>query len=130
MSLTTEERKALADYRLEKSDQSMVEAKDNARLGHWTLAANRLYYALFHAANALLVSKELTAKTHSGVISLLSQKFVKTDLLTREDGVLIARLQSMRNTGDYDDFFEWEETDIQPLFSKVETLLLKMRALI
>ncbi len=45
MPLTDEERKAIVVYRLEKADGAYVEAKDCASMGHWTLAANRLYYA-------------------------------------------------------------------------------------
>lgn len=26
----------------------MIEAQDNAKLGHWNLVSNRLYYAAFH----------------------------------------------------------------------------------
>lgn len=130
MSLTIEERQALVEYRLEKSARTLIEAQDNARLGHWTLAANRLYYALFHAACALLVSKGLTAKTHSGIITLLAQKFVKGGFLTREDGALIARLQNMRQSGDYDDFFEWTEEDVKPMFPRTDQLLRKIQTLI
>ena len=45
MSLTTEERQAVVEYRLRKAGETVIEAKDCASMGHWTLAANRLYYA-------------------------------------------------------------------------------------
>ena len=54
MPLESEERKILVEYRQEKADRAIIEAKDNARLGHWTLAANRLYYAVFHIQAAVL----------------------------------------------------------------------------
>ena len=56
MPLTDEERKAIVVYRLEKSDDAFVEAKDCVSLEHWNLAANRLYYAAYYAASALLIS--------------------------------------------------------------------------
>ena len=46
--LTSEERKALVAYRIEKAKAVLVEARDNARLGHWSLVGNRLYYAVYH----------------------------------------------------------------------------------
>ena len=49
MGLTTEEKQAIISYRMEKSRKTMVEAVDNATLGHWSLVANRLYYSAFHA---------------------------------------------------------------------------------
>lgn len=130
MPLTTEERQALVEYRLEKSQMTLVEAKDCAKLGHWTLAANRLYYAMFYAASALLLNKGLNAKTHNGMISLLSQKFVKESLLTKEDGMFISRLQMMRHTGDYDDFSEWTEEDVASKIPRTEQLLARFRELI
>ncbi len=60
--LTSEERKALVAYRIEKAKAVLVEARDNARLGHWSLVGNRLYYAVYHMAQALLLDKGLSAK--------------------------------------------------------------------
>lgn len=50
MPLTDEERRAIVVYRLEKAEGALVEARDCASLGHWTLAANRLYYAAYYAS--------------------------------------------------------------------------------
>ena len=48
MSLTIDEKKAIISYRIQKSETAMIEARDNALLNHWSLVANRLYYAVFH----------------------------------------------------------------------------------
>ena len=56
-----------------------------AQLGFWNLAGNRLYYAAFHMASALLLDKGIVAKTHSGVIHLIGAKFVTQGLLERDD---------------------------------------------
>ena len=130
MALTIDEKKAIIAYRIEKSRKTMIEARDNAKMKHWSLAANRLYYALFHIASALLVDKGYTSKTHSGILCILGQEFVAKGLLGSEDGRLVSRLQNMRQSGDYDDLFDWEEEDILPLFEPVEKLLDKMLNLI
>ena len=36
----------------------------------------------------------------------------------------------MRQSGDYDDMFDWTEEDVLPLFDKTEALLQKMEKLI
>lgn len=130
MALTIDDKKAIIAYRIQKSEQTMVEARDCAKMGHWSLAANRLYYALFHVASALLVDKGYTSKTHSGIICIIGQEFVTKGLLTSEDGRLLSRLQNMRQSGDYDDMFDWTERDIKPLFEPTEILLDKMKKLI
>ncbi|MEO5500040.1 MAG: HEPN domain-containing protein [Ginsengibacter sp.] len=37
---------------------------------------NRLYYSCLHATRGLLLTQDLVSKTHSGVVTLLNQKFV------------------------------------------------------
>lgn len=74
--LNLEEKKVLIGYRKQKAYESLKEAKAVANLGFWTLTGNRLYYAAFHMASALLLDKGIVAKTHSGVIHLIGAKFV------------------------------------------------------
>ena len=130
MSLTVEERQAITLYRLEKADNAIIEAKDCAAMEHWTLAANRLYYAAYYASSALLIFEGYSAKTHEGTIGMLGQHFVRTGILTNEDGALIARLQNMRHSGDYDDFMDWSQQDVEPYISKVEAFISKVKGII
>ena len=64
MALTLDEKRAVIAYRIQKSEAAMIEARDNAELKHWSLVANRLYYAVFHMASALIVDKGFTTKSH------------------------------------------------------------------
>lgn len=130
MGMTTEDRQALIGYRLEKSDAVLIEAEDNAKLGHWTLVANRLYYSVFYCALALLVEKGFSAHTHAGVIHILGKEFVLAGLLNSDDARLVSRLQNMRQSGDYDDLFDWTEQDVQPLIEPTKLLLAKMKGLL
>ena len=84
MALTPEEKKAIIAYRIQKSFQTMVEAEDNANMGHWSLAANRMYYAMFHMATVVLIDKGLISKTHSGIICLIGQKMMLPHCLSRQ----------------------------------------------
>ena len=51
------ERRVLVTYRIQKAKSVLKEAYDNAQLGHWTLVGNRLYYTVYHMAQALLLDK-------------------------------------------------------------------------
>lgn len=130
MPLTDEERKAIVVYRLEKAEDALVEAKDCISLNHWNLAANRLYYAVYYASSALLISAGHAAKTHEGTIGMIGQHYVRTGILANEDGSLLARLQNMRHTGDYDDFLDWTQEDVEPYISKAEAYIEKIKAII
>lgn len=128
--LTDEEREALVKYRIEKAYGTLVEAHDCADDNHWTLSANRLYYAAYYASKALLIQNGIVAKSHEGVIGMIGQKFVVTGIISKEDAKLLARLQNMRKTGDYDDFIEWHQDDVEPLFQLVEEYINKIKGLV
>lgn len=130
MPLEFEERRAIVSYRIEKAERTMIEARDCASLGHWTLAANRLYYSLFYITNAMLVHHGFFAKTHAGMLSLMHDKFVRTEILSREEGKLISRLQNMRQTGDYDDRMDWTEEDVAPYFEQTQEMIDHIKSLI
>ena len=50
--------------------------------------------------------------------------------MKNEDGTLLARLQNMRHTGDYDDFIDWTQADVEPYISKVEEYVKKIKSII
>ena len=79
--LTMEEKIAIINYRRQKSYDSLNEAKEIAKLGFWNLVGNRLYYAAFHMASALLLDKGIIAKTHAGIIHLIGSQFVARGIL-------------------------------------------------
>lgn len=71
-----------------------------------------------------------TSKTHNGTFGIFSRNFIATGVLTKEEGSLYRTLFTMRQSGDYDDLFDWEEEDILPIMPKVEALLGKIENLI
>ena len=67
----------LINYRLKKAHTSLKEAKSLISQGYVDGAANRLYYSCFYAAIALLVTENITVKTHNGVRTELFKAFKK-----------------------------------------------------
>ena len=130
MGLSLDEKKAILSYRIQKANKALVEAKDNADLEHWNLVANRLYYAVFHMASALIIDKGFTAKSHNGIFCILGQEFVRKGLLDREDAKLASRLQNMRQSGDYDDLYDATEEEVLPYIEKTEAFIREMENLI
>jgi uncharacterized protein (UPF0332 family) len=73
MSLDNESREAMIAYRQEKADVALDDALFLTDAGRYNLAANRLYYTLYYAASALLLSKGIVTKRHSGLITQMHQ---------------------------------------------------------
>ncbi len=130
MGLTDNEKNDFIAYRIAKAKETMVEAKDNASLEHWSLAANRLYYSVFYMTLALLLKHDILAKSHSGVFGVFSKEYILPGIISKEEGMLYRHLFSMRQSGDYDDLFDWKESDILPLIPQVEALLNRIESLI
>lgn len=104
MSMNAEDIKAVVIYRKEKAYVTLREAEDMIATEHWNLAMQRLYYACFYMASALLISAGIKAHTHNGVIGQLGLNYVSKGHLTKEEGRLYSRLLQNRITGDYNDF--------------------------
>ncbi len=120
MPLQDNVRVDIVAYRLEKAKKTLQEAKDVSAIGYWNLAANRLYYSAYYASAALLISHNILSSTHKGVVRMIGQEFVNKNILSIEDSKLLGRLFTMRQSGDYEDLFDWDEEDINPMIPKVE----------
>ena len=130
MSLAKEEIEAVVAYRKEKAYNTLKEAEDMIDTKHWNLAIQRLYYACFYMASALLMSRGINARTHNGVVGQLGQNFVTNGFLTKDEGRLYSRLLQNRITGDYNDFFDFTREDVAPLLEPTRNLLIKIDELI
>jgi uncharacterized protein (UPF0332 family) len=75
-------------------------------------AINRLYYRCFHATKALLLTKDLIPKTHSGTVSMLHQYFVKNGIFDFDQASFFSRLMQERVEDDYNDLLKIDEAEI------------------
>lgn len=108
-ALDDETRKALVEYRMAKASETLEEARYNFDGKHYNLAINRLYYACFYAASALLINNKVEASTHAGVKSQFHLLFIKTGIIPIDKGATLSVLFGLRQSGDYDDFFTADE---------------------
>ncbi|MCC8113857.1 MAG: HEPN domain-containing protein [Bacteroidales bacterium] len=131
MTLTPQNKSDLVNYRLSRATETLEEAKRLLR-DSYTLAlvVNRLYYACFYAANALLSSRNIPVKSHKAIVPLLSQYFVKTGVLEHNWFKLYSELLKARNDGDYHDFVEFTEEDVEDYMKEAENFIKILASLI
>ncbi len=94
-------RREVALY-MDRARQMLVVAECNLNDGFYASAVNRAYYAIFHAANAMLATRGLARSKHSGVISTFRQHFVKPGLIETDYSEVYGRLMDHRNVSDYE----------------------------
>lgn len=111
------------NYRLTKAKESLQSAIYLANGKFWNASINRLYYSCFYAINALLLKNDISTKTHRGVRSAFGKNFVHKNIISQKSGLTFNKLFEMRNRGDYNDMFEFDEKSVVDLFKPVEKLI-------
>lgn len=105
----------MADHRpeIQKNLRLAREALDDAQANHvqgrYHTAANRAYYAVFYAANAMLATLGLQRSKHSGVKAAFQEQFVKTGLIETPYSDDYEETMEKRETSDYDVTFSISE---------------------
>lgn len=92
---------ALIQHNLQKADDSIIQAGALLNIQQHFGAVNRAYYAIFYAALAILLTKDLGSSKHSGVLSLFDREFVKTNEVDKKWSKLFHDAFGLRATADY-----------------------------
>jgi uncharacterized protein (UPF0332 family) len=130
MRLTDEERGAVVLLRLERAKKTYAEVSILVDNKLWQTAATRLYYACYYVVGALLVQNGIETQTHNGTINQLGLHFVRTGLLSAEQGKFYKQLFELRQTSDYSDWISIEENDVKPLVEKAGSFISAIEQLI
>lgn len=108
--------------------------------GLYNDAVSRAYYGFLDTANALLITKGITAKTHAGVITLFSLHFIKTKLVPVQYIQFFRQAKDAREEADYEFLKRFTEKETKQIlqtakefirfvkdnFSKIQKLNLKL----
>ena len=103
--MLNEDNIALANYRIEKAKNCLKASKILLDDEYYSDSANRSYYAIFHAINALNALEGVGYKKHSGVMSHFNQAYIKTEILDKEYGKIANTAFDLRKDNDYADFY-------------------------
>ena len=99
--------------------QEMLQvAQANFEDGFYGSAINRIYYAIFYAASALLLTQGETQSKHSGVISTFRKLFIKTGLIETEYSDIYGVVMDARLDSDYDMIYEPDEPSTRKLMAE------------
>ena len=127
MSLTNDERATLVSLELKKALETYEEIEVLVSANKWSGAANRLYYAVFHAINALLIHDGHSVNTHRGSHAIFNLHYIKTGIFPIEYGRLYNQLQTMREECDYNCVFEVEPEVLKERLEPARNLISKIK---
>ena len=86
---------------LEKAGNRLEVAISLFENGYYGDAVSRAYYCMFFAAKALLLAKNISVKTHRGLIRKFGLEFVNKDLIEAYYGRALRIAEELREEADY-----------------------------
>ena len=125
--MQVEERRALSAVRLETAQDCLDTAKAMLSLEKYKGAANRCYYAVFHAMRAVLALREIDMKHHSGIISEFRRHYVKTGIFDSRMSDIINEVYDIRTDSDYNDFYVISKSEVTEQVGNAEYFLAEVK---
>ena len=127
MSLKEEDRHIMVTLELDRVEKTLGEFRLLVRNGMWSLAGNRLYYALFHTVSALLIYNHHEVGTHRGAVNRFSLYFVKTGIFTAAEGRMYSLLQKLREDSEYNCYIDVDKEDVEGFIEPTLQLIEKIK---
>jgi uncharacterized protein (UPF0332 family) len=103
---------------LEKAFECLADAEALIEKNRYTAVVSRNYYAMFHAAQAALLSEAIEAHTHAGVNVQFQKAFVKTRMFPVSIGKTFSKILGQRLKSDYEIGFKALAEDAKHPFQK------------
>jgi len=111
-------RKDVIQYWWTKAEESLFSEQREFDAGSFAFELNRVYYAAFYAASALLLDHQISFKKHSAVRSSFHREFIKSNLIEIEWGKFYDRLFEDRQESDYVALIEFDKEYVEEQLSK------------
>ena len=128
--MNMQERAELVKYRIAKARETLNEVHILIQNKFLNNAVNRIYYACFYAVSALLLDKNIQAKSHAGTKQMLGLHFVKTGILSEEANDFFKLVFELRHTGDYDDYIVFDEKEVAPLLELATNFIAQIEVIL
>jgi len=118
--------KEIKDF-IEKAEKFLKTAEQALNIGDYDSCVSRCYYAMFFMAEAALLTKNLSASSHKGVISLFGEHFVKTGIFDRGLGKALNDAYDKRLIGDYGVGFTVTEEEARDMLETAKNFVQRLK---
>ncbi len=128
--MKADDKNALIEHRISKAIAAIDEVDFLMSNKKFLLAVNRIYYGMFYILSALSLKYDFSTSKHQQLIGWSNKKFVATGKVEPKYGKIIHNAFSNRSTGDYDDFAEFEEDEVEISFNELKDFIKTIKALL
>ena len=127
MPVDEQDKQSLSKVRFSHALECLHEAESLLAERQYKGAANRSYYAVFHAMRSVLALDGIDRKHHSGVISEFMRLYIKAGIFDKNCSALINAQYEYRTSSDYDDFFIVSKAEVVEQVSNAQLFLEMIR---
>ncbi len=127
---TEEARELLIHAYRQKAKEALLEAEHCLAAGSAGLATNRIYYACFYAATAVLISRGLQFVRHSALKSAVHSQFVRPGELSSELGAFFETAFVQRHEADYNALARFDPAGVARQLVKARQFVAVMETLL
>ena len=115
------------EYHIEEATHKLAAARLLFREDFYKDSVSRAYYSMYHAAKALLLTKDISPKTHRGVIQEFGLEFVKKDLIEKYYSKALAKGKDVREIADYDVIVEISKEEAESIIEDAKRFLERIK---
>jgi len=123
MTLLPGERQTVISLRMQNAEEALSDAGVLLERNSLRGAANRLYYAVFHALSALALSDGKMFAKHQGIISFFHADCVRTGRFEKRFGRVVQQAFEDRTEADYEDDVSFSEDVLRARIRDVRELI-------
>jgi len=95
--------------------------------GFYEDAVSRAYYSMYFAAKALLLKRDITVKTHKGLLSKFGLEFVNEGVVEKYYGRALRIAEELREEVDYSISREISKEEAEAIVKDAEKFLVRIK---
>lgn len=111
---------------IEKGQAALRQARILLDQREYDGSISRAYYAIFHYASAILLTKGLEARSHEGLVRLFNLHFIKSGIFLKKYSTILSHLQKAREESDYRPEIPFDEEDAQTRLREAQEFIARM----
>ena len=115
------------EYHIKEAENKFWAAKSLFENGFYKDSVSRSYYSMYHAARALLLTKDIAPKTHEGLIAKFGLEFVKKDIIEKYYSKALAKAKDIREIADYEVIAEISEEEAESVIDDAAKFLVHIK---
>lgn len=112
---------------LNAAHEELRASRHNINGGYYGVAVSRAYYAIFYAANAILLTRNLSRRKHSAVLAAFRQHFVKPGWIEATYSDTFGEVFELRQAADYDTLITTEREQAVATLESAQAFVTRMR---